>query len=57
MPSRCLFSVVYILLTERRTRVFDRSATVAFYDIIKNTKLDVKKLITKISEEVTLIII
>ena len=52
-----LFSVVYILLTKRRTSVFDRSATEAIYDIIKNKKYDVKKLIPKISEEFCLIII
>ena len=37
--------------------MFDRSATVAFYDIIKNKKTDVKKLITKMSEEFSLVII
>ena len=57
IPSRCLFSVVYIFLTKRRTCVFDRSAIMAFYDIIKNKKSDVKTLIPKISEEFTLVII
>ena len=37
--------------------MFDRSATMAFYDVIKNKKIDVKKLITKTSEEFTLVII
>ena len=37
--------------------MFDRLATVAFYVIIKNKKIDVKKIIPKISEEFTLLII
>ena len=51
-----IFCCVYFL-TKRRTHVFDRSAIMAFYDIIKNKKSDVKTLIPKISEEFTLVII
>ena len=41
---------------QKKDGVFDGSVTLAFYDIIKNKKTGVKKLITKTSKEFTLVI-
>ena len=47
------FLLVYVLLTKKRTRIFDGSATLTFADL----RFDVKKFISKISEEFTIVII
>ena len=47
------FLLVYVLLTKKRTRMFDGSATLTFADL----RFDEKKFISKISEEFTIVII